>query len=70
MESDEISLLDEELLQLSVKSSLVAPSESPTLICSVWTGKSYNLDSFRAQLKSIWKTKKKWKYRWPDRIYL
>ncbi|PPS15616.1 hypothetical protein GOBAR_AA04967 [Gossypium barbadense] len=58
MGRDEISLL-EELVQLTVKSSLVVPSESPTLLCSVWTRKSYNPDSFRAQLKSIWKTRKK-----------
>ncbi|KAK5803401.1 hypothetical protein PVK06_031046 [Gossypium arboreum] len=56
---DEISLLVEELIQLSVKSSMVVPSEKPTLICTIWTKKSYNLDSFRAQMKSIWKTKKK-----------
>ncbi|PPS13464.1 hypothetical protein GOBAR_AA07119 [Gossypium barbadense] len=59
MERDEISLLEDELLQLSVKSSLVVPSESPTLICPVWMRKSYNPDSFKAQLKSIWKRKKK-----------
>ncbi|KAK5793317.1 hypothetical protein PVK06_034459 [Gossypium arboreum] len=56
---DEISLLVEELIQLSVKSSKVVPSEKPTLICTIWTKKSYNPDSFRAQMKSIWKTKKK-----------
>ncbi|MFQ6654082.1 hypothetical protein Gotur_025197, partial [Gossypium turneri] len=56
---DEISLLVEELIQLSVKSSMVEPTGKPSLICSVWTKKSYNQDSFKAQMKSIWKTKKK-----------
>lgn len=54
---DEISLLGEELLQLSVKSSMVMFSGKPTLLCTVWSKKSYNSDSFRAQLRSIWKTK-------------
>lgn len=49
----------EELIQLSVKSSVVNPPDKPTLVCSVWTKKSYNLDSFRTQTRSIWKTKKK-----------
>ncbi|MBA0730113.1 hypothetical protein Golax_023351 [Gossypium laxum] len=56
---DEISLLEEELTQLSVKSSMVEPNGKPSLICSVWTNKSYNHDSFKAQMKSIWKTKEK-----------
>ncbi|KAK5776792.1 hypothetical protein PVK06_044757 [Gossypium arboreum] len=56
---NEIALLKEELIQLTVKSSLVVPSENLTLICLVWTRKTYNLDSLRAQLRSIWKTKKK-----------
>ncbi|MFQ6622534.1 hypothetical protein Gotur_003108, partial [Gossypium turneri] len=56
---DEISLLAEELIQLSVKASMVEPSEKPTLICSIWTEKSYNPDSFKAQMRSIWKIKKK-----------
>ncbi|MBA0573780.1 hypothetical protein Golob_001037 [Gossypium lobatum] len=42
-----------------MKSSLVVLSENPSLICSVWTMKSYNPNSSRAQMKSIWKTKKK-----------
>lgn len=50
---DEVSLLAEELIQLSVKSSMVQPKDKPTLICTVWTEKSYNPDSFRAQMKSI-----------------
>ncbi|MBA0876616.1 hypothetical protein Goshw_016057 [Gossypium schwendimanii] len=58
-EGDEVSLLAEELIQLSVKSSMVEPNEKPTVICTIWTEKSYNLDSFKAQMKSIWKTKKK-----------
>ncbi|MBA0676961.1 hypothetical protein Goari_018395 [Gossypium aridum] len=56
---DEISLLAEELIQLSVKGSLVVPSEKPTLICTIWTKKLYNPESFKAQMRSIWKTRKK-----------
>ncbi|MFQ6644988.1 hypothetical protein Gotur_020351 [Gossypium turneri] len=58
-EGDEIFLLVEELIQLSVKSSMVEPNGKPSLICSIWTKKSYNQDSFKAQMKSIWKTKEK-----------
>lgn len=60
-EGEEISLLAEELIQSSVKSSMIVPSEKPTLLCTIWTKKSYNPDSFRAQMKSIWKTRKKFK---------
>ncbi|KAA3468577.1 Zinc finger, CCHC-type-like protein [Gossypium australe] len=56
---EEISLLAEELIQLSIKKSLVEPNVKPTLICSVWMKKSFNTESFKAQLKSILKTKKK-----------
>ncbi|MBA0563622.1 hypothetical protein Golob_008594, partial [Gossypium lobatum] len=56
---DDIALLTEELIQLSVKSSMVEPSNNFSLICSVWTKKPYNQDSFKAQMRSIWKTKKK-----------
>ncbi|MBA0632298.1 hypothetical protein Godav_001066 [Gossypium davidsonii] len=56
---DEISLLTEELIQLSIKGSKVVPSVKPTLICTIWIEKLYNLESFRAQMKSIWKKKKK-----------
>lgn len=56
-ERDDISLLVEELLQLSVKRSMVMFLGKPTLLCTVWSGKSYNPYSFWAQLKSIWKTK-------------
>ncbi|MBA0701560.1 hypothetical protein Goari_027450 [Gossypium aridum] len=58
-ERDEISILKEELVQLSVKSSLIIHTGKPTLLCSVWTRKSYNPNSFLAQLKSIWKARKK-----------
>ncbi|KAA3470617.1 reverse transcriptase [Gossypium australe] len=58
-ESSEISLLADELIQLSIEKSLVVPSDKPTLICSVWTKKHFNTESLRAQLKSIWKTKRK-----------
>ncbi|MBA0672813.1 hypothetical protein Goklo_007338 [Gossypium klotzschianum] len=60
---DEIALLAEELVQLLVKGSLVVPSSKPTLICTVWTGKLYNPDSFRAHMKSLWKTRKKFEIR-------
>ncbi|MBA0632840.1 hypothetical protein Godav_001515 [Gossypium davidsonii] len=56
---DEISLLADELIQLTVKGSKVVPNSKPTLICTVWTRKLYNQESFRAQMRSIWKTKKK-----------
>ncbi|MBA0729363.1 hypothetical protein Golax_022641, partial [Gossypium laxum] len=56
---DEISLLIEEVIQLSVKGSMVVPSVKPSLICTIWTEKFYNIESFKAQIMSIWKTKKK-----------
>ncbi|MBA0699524.1 hypothetical protein Goari_001154 [Gossypium aridum] len=56
---DEISLLTEELIQLSVKGSMVVPSVKPTLICTNWIEKLYNPKSFKAQMRSIWKTNKK-----------
>ncbi|XP_052486335.1 uncharacterized protein LOC128041066 [Gossypium raimondii] len=56
---DEIALLTKELIQLSVKSSMVEPSGNFSLICSIWTKKPYNQDSFKAQMRSIWKTRKK-----------
>ncbi|MBA0776316.1 hypothetical protein Gotri_011322, partial [Gossypium trilobum] len=58
-QKDKISLLSEELMQLSVKGSKVVPDEKPTLICTIWTGKLYNPESFKAQMRSVWKTKKK-----------
>lgn len=59
MEGDNVSLLEEELIQLLSKSSLVIPPNNFTLVCTLWTKKSYNPDSFRVQMKSIWKTRKK-----------
>ncbi|MFQ6626615.1 hypothetical protein Gotur_005988 [Gossypium turneri] len=56
---DEISLLAEELVQLSVKGSMVVPNFKPTLICTVWIEKLYNPYSFRAHMKGMWKTRKK-----------
>ncbi|MBA0740827.1 hypothetical protein Gogos_014013 [Gossypium gossypioides] len=50
---DEISLLAEEFIQLSIKSSMVEPNKKPTLLCTIWTEKSYNPDSFRVQ-KQLW----------------
>lgn len=47
-EKDDISLLEEELLQLSVRSSMVVFPGKLTLLFSVWSRKSYNPDSFRA----------------------
>ncbi|MBA0780607.1 hypothetical protein Gotri_004690 [Gossypium trilobum] len=44
---------------LSVKGSRVVPSSKPTLICTVWMTKLYKPESFRAHMKSIWKTRKK-----------
>ncbi|MFQ6655473.1 hypothetical protein Gotur_026010 [Gossypium turneri] len=46
---DKVSLLAEELIQLSVKSSMVEPNDKPTLIYTIWIEKSYNPDSFRAK---------------------
>lgn len=51
---DDVSLLEEVLMQLSVKSLLVVLTGKPTLLCSVWTQRSYNT----VQLKCLWKTKK------------
>ncbi|KAK5812167.1 hypothetical protein PVK06_027582 [Gossypium arboreum] len=39
-DQNEIALLEEELIQLTVKILLVVPSENSTLICSVWTRKT------------------------------
>lgn len=50
---DEISLKEEELAQLSIKSLKVVLNNALTLICSIWTKKAYNPNSFRAQMKSI-----------------
>lgn len=43
---DEITLPEEEFVQLFVRSSLVTPLDKPTLVCKVWTKKSYNPNSF------------------------
>ncbi|MFQ6657039.1 hypothetical protein Gotur_026878 [Gossypium turneri] len=59
MAGDEISLLAKELIQLTVKSSLVVLKSNLSLLCSVWSRKSYKPDSFHAQLRSIWKTRRK-----------
>ncbi|KAH1082553.1 hypothetical protein J1N35_022314 [Gossypium stocksii] len=58
-EEKELALLEEELIQLSVKSPLVKPSEKPALLCTVWTKKTYNADNLRVKLRSIWKKRKK-----------
>ncbi|MBA0749825.1 hypothetical protein Gogos_003709 [Gossypium gossypioides] len=51
MARDDISLLEEESVHLTVKSSLVVPNGKLTLLGIVWTMKTYNPDRFRAQLK-------------------
>ncbi|MFQ6668326.1 hypothetical protein Gotur_034011 [Gossypium turneri] len=50
---DKVSLLAEELIQLPVKSSMVEPNDKPTPICTIWTKKSYNPDSFKAQMENL-----------------
>lgn len=52
-------MIEEELVKLSVSSSRIIPNEKPTFPCTVWSHKTYNQDSLRAQMKSIWKTKGK-----------
>ncbi|MBA0872493.1 hypothetical protein Goshw_014986 [Gossypium schwendimanii] len=47
-------------MQLSVKGSKVVLDEKPTLICTIWTEKFYNPESFKAQMRSVWKTKNKY----------
>lgn len=37
MTEDDVSFLGKEMIQLSVKISLVVPDEKLTLLCSVWT---------------------------------
>lgn len=59
MAMDEISLLEDEFIQLTVRSSLIKPKGNKTSISSVWTKKIFNPDSFREQMKSIWKASKK-----------
>ncbi|KAK5784082.1 hypothetical protein PVK06_038600 [Gossypium arboreum] len=59
MAGEEISLLADELIQLTVKSSFVTPKSQFSLLCSVWTKKNYNSDSLCTQLRSIWKTRRK-----------
>lgn len=48
MRDDEISLLEEELVQLLVKSKPITLSDKSTLICSVWNKITSNPDSIRA----------------------
>ncbi|MBA0568963.1 hypothetical protein Golob_006428 [Gossypium lobatum] len=54
MEKDEIFLLKEELVQLSVKSFLVVPKENPSLLCSGEEDLKMNMEGhpwfFRQQL--------------------
>lgn len=45
-EDDEISLLEEDLKKLTVRSARIVPKDTPSLLCSVWTRKIFNPDSF------------------------
>lgn len=56
---EDIALFKEEMVQLSVGSSLVVPPDKSSLVCMDSTKKSFNADNFRDQMRSIWKTKKK-----------
>lgn len=51
MNEDVVSLLEEKMIQLSIKSSMLIHEDRPSLICSVWKRKTYNLDAFRAQMR-------------------
>lgn len=62
MKNDSISFLEEKLTRLTVKSSKIVPTKNPSLLCTILTKKIYNPDSFRAQMRSIWKTKKKFEF--------
>lgn len=44
----EISLLEVELVQLSVKTFVIVPKGKFSLLCTVWTKKTFNPHSFRA----------------------
>lgn len=69
IEKDDLSLLEEELIQLTVRNTLVVIDKKPTLVCKVWIKKTCNPNSFRAQVKSIWKTQKKLKLKQLAKIY-
>lgn len=47
---------------MTVKNSLVFPSDNLSLLCSLWTRKMFNPDHLRAQLKSIWKTERRFEF--------
>lgn len=66
MKESKINLIEEELVKLSMRSSRIVPNEKPTFLCIMWSLKTYNLDSFHAQMKSIWKTKRKVKFQLAD----
>lgn len=63
MEREGISFFEEEMVQLSIKSSKVEAQEKLALICSVWTTRLFNPNNLRAHLKSLWKTKHKFEIR-------
>lgn len=52
-DGSDMALLEEELLQLSLSSLKVVPPNKPSFVCSVWWKKTYNVDSFWAQMRSI-----------------
>lgn len=53
MDGDEIQLLEAELVKLTVRSSKILSDKNPTLLCTVWTRKTFNPESLRAQMLSI-----------------
>lgn len=59
MERDEFPFLEEVMVQLLVRSSLLIPRDCSTLLCSIWTKRLYNPDNFHAQMKFLRKTKKR-----------
>lgn len=46
-------MLEEEMMKLSVKRSLVVPPIKATLVCSIWTKRSYSPDGVKAQLNKL-----------------
>lgn len=61
MEGAKVSLLEEELTRLSVRSAKIVPNDNPSVLCSVWTGKIFNPDNFTTQMRSTRKIKGKFK---------
>lgn len=59
MGDDEITLLEDELQQLSVRSSIVAPKEGPYVDLLSLDKKTLQSRQFFSTIKSIWKTNRK-----------